>query len=75
MPISDLKGVGKMTELLFKKLNITSVGKLLTFFPVDYEDWLFSLLITKTGIILKVLKNALKKILLLKSKFYKNFLV
>ena len=39
MPISDLKGVGKMTELLFKKLNITSVGKLLTFFPVDYEDW------------------------------------
>ena len=39
MPISNLKGVGKNTELLFKKLNITSVGELLTFFPVDYEDW------------------------------------
>lgn len=38
-PISDLKGVGKTTELLLKKLNITSIGKLLTFFPVDYEDW------------------------------------
>ena len=39
MPISNLKGIGKTTELLFKKLNITNIGELLTFFPVDYEDW------------------------------------
>ena len=39
MPIANLKGVGKNIELLFKKLNITSIGELLIFFPVGYEDW------------------------------------
>ena len=69
MPISDLKGVGKMTELLFKKLNITSVGKLLTFFPVDYEDW------NNIKSLILYIIYPIQKILLFKSKFYKNFLV
>lgn len=38
MPLSTLKGVGEARSKLFHKLNIFSIGDLVTFFPRDYED-------------------------------------
>ncbi|MBE5892275.1 MAG: ATP-dependent DNA helicase RecG [Lachnospiraceae bacterium] len=38
-PITALKGVGEKTAKLFQKLDIASVGDLLTFFPRDYESF------------------------------------
>ena len=39
-PITALKGVGEKTAKLFQKVDIASVGDLLTFFPRDYESFL-----------------------------------
>lgn len=39
MPVSEIKGVGHNTEKLLQKLRVTSVGSLLTLFPIDYENW------------------------------------
>lgn len=36
-PIIELKGVGEKTRKLFQKLNIETVGDLLTAYPRDYE--------------------------------------
>ena len=40
IPISQIKGIGKKTEYCFQKIGINSVGSLLTFFPVSYENWM-----------------------------------
>lgn len=37
-PLSAVKGVGEARSRLFHRLNIYSIGDLLTFFPRDYED-------------------------------------
>lgn len=37
--IRTLKGVGDKKAELFRKLGIDTVGKLLYYFPVKYEDW------------------------------------
>lgn len=37
--VSELKGVGYKRADLFKKMGISTVYDLLTFFPRDYEDW------------------------------------
>ena len=34
-----MTGVGKRTEELFRKLKISSIGSLITFYPVKYENW------------------------------------
>lgn len=39
IPVSELKGVGKCTEDSLKKLNVTSIGSLITLFPNRYENW------------------------------------
>lgn len=39
--ITYLKGVGERRAKLFSKLGITTVGALLQFYPVSYEDWSF----------------------------------
>ena len=39
VPISKLDGIGKKNEELFKKLKISSIGSLITFYPLKYEDW------------------------------------
>ena len=39
MPVSSLKGFGKMRAELFSKLNINSVGELLRFYPRTYSNW------------------------------------
>ncbi len=38
-PIRELKGVGEKTQKLFAKLDIHTVGDLLTFYPKDYETF------------------------------------
>ncbi len=38
-PIRELKGVGEKTQKLFAKLDIHTVGDLLTFYPRDYETF------------------------------------
>lgn len=38
-PITELKGVGEKTGKLFEKLNIATVGELLSAFPRDYETF------------------------------------
>ena len=38
-PIQYLKGVGEKRAALLAKLNIATVGDLLTHFPRQYEDW------------------------------------
>lgn len=37
--IIELKGVGEKTQKLFAKLNLYTVGDLLTFYPRDYENF------------------------------------
>lgn len=37
-PVETLSGVGKAKAVLFSKLNVFTVGDLLTFYPRDYED-------------------------------------
>ena len=41
MQISDrvdsVKGIGEKTRSLFEKLNVFTVGQLLTYYPRDYE--------------------------------------
>ena len=37
-PVSSLNGVGPAAAKLFSKLNIFTVGDLLSFYPKDYED-------------------------------------
>ena len=38
-PVTKLKGVGEKTGKLFAKLNITTVGELLSAYPRDYETF------------------------------------
>ena len=38
-PIQYVKGVGEKRAALFAKLDIRTVGDLLTHYPRDYEDW------------------------------------
>lgn len=38
-PIIELKGVGEKTQKLFEKLDIHTVGDLLSFYPRDYETF------------------------------------
>ncbi len=38
-PVIELKGVGEKTRKLFEKLNIYTVGDLLSFYPRDYENF------------------------------------
>ena len=37
-PVETLSGVGKAKAQLFAKLNVHTIGDLLTFYPRDYED-------------------------------------
>ena len=37
--ITTLKGVGEKKAVYFRKLGINTVGKLLYYFPVRYDDW------------------------------------
>lgn len=39
VPVSSLKGFGKLRAQLFSKLNINSVGELLRFYPRTYTAW------------------------------------
>lgn len=36
-PIDSVKGIGEKTRALFEKLNVYTVGQLLTYYPRDYE--------------------------------------
>lgn len=38
--IDSVKGIGEKTRLLFEKLNVFTVGQLLTYYPRDYETFL-----------------------------------
>mgnify|MGYP003106482936 CR=1 FL=1 len=38
-PIIEIKGIGEKTEKLFHKLNIFTVGDLLSYYPRDYETF------------------------------------
>ncbi|HCC34611.1 MAG TPA: ATP-dependent DNA helicase RecG [Ruminococcaceae bacterium] len=38
-PLNALKGIGEQRAKLFKKLGVTDIYSLLTFFPRAYEDW------------------------------------
>ena len=37
--IDSVKGIGDKTRALFEKLNVTTVGQLLTYYPRDYETF------------------------------------
>ncbi len=37
-PIEELKYVGKQRGLLYRKLGVTSIGELITYYPRDYDD-------------------------------------
>ncbi len=39
MPVSSLSGIGAKRAEQFKKLGVSSVGELITFYPRAYEDW------------------------------------
>ena len=38
-PVSNIKGVGQTTELLLKKLNVDTLGSLISLLPYRYENW------------------------------------
>lgn len=38
-PIDSVKGIGDKTRALFEKLNVYTVGQLLTYYPRDYETF------------------------------------
>ena len=38
--IDSVKGIGEKTRALFEKLNVNTVGQLLTYYPRDYETFL-----------------------------------
>ena len=38
-PITTIKGIGEKKAALFKKLGITSVGGLISYYPRSYESW------------------------------------
>lgn len=38
-PIIEIKGIGEKTEKLFHKLNIFTIGDLLSYYPRDYETF------------------------------------
>ena len=38
-PVSNIKGVGQTTELLLKKLNVDTLGSLISLLPHRYENW------------------------------------
>ena len=37
--IDSVKGIGDKTRALFEKLNVNTVGQLLTYYPRDYETF------------------------------------
>lgn len=46
-PIIDIKGIGEKTQKLFQKLDIFTVGDLLTHYPRDYETFREPVLISE----------------------------
>lgn len=38
-PVKSIKGIGEKTQELFGKLSVNSVGELLSFYPVRYENY------------------------------------
>ena len=37
--VDSVKGVGEKTRALFEKLDIMTIGQLLTYYPRDYESF------------------------------------
>ncbi|MGN0506732.1 MAG: ATP-dependent DNA helicase RecG [Lachnospiraceae bacterium] len=37
--VDSVKGIGEKTRALFEKLNVTTIGQLLTYYPRDYESF------------------------------------
>ncbi len=39
IPITKIKGIGEKKAALFKKLGVTSVGDLISYYPRTYDNW------------------------------------
>ncbi len=39
IPVTKLSGIGEKRASLFKKLGITTVGDMISYYPRSYEDW------------------------------------
>ena len=37
--VDSVKGIGEKTRILFEKLNVMTIGQLLTYYPRDYESF------------------------------------